>query len=67
MQNDSRNTESFRRVGTCATLAMATTIGLFSLVAHWMSHAIDRAPTAVDDAIPTLELTVVKAKRGTAS
>lgn len=50
-----------RRTFTCATLAVATTIALFSLVASLMSNAIDRVRSpAVDDSIPVIELTVIE-------
>jgi hypothetical protein len=61
---DHRKDEVVRRTSICATLATLTTIGLFSLVASLMSQAaVNPRPAAIDDGIPVLEVTVIRAKR----
>ena len=63
MQYRNSNECSIRRTAIFASLATLATIGLFSLIATLTSQAIDQPGRRPDDAIPMLEVTVVKARR----
>jgi hypothetical protein len=62
MHHRNADFELVRRTGTCATLATLTTIGLFSLVAHLMTSALD-THRSTDDGIRVMAVTVVTARR----